>query len=493
VIRYKGKVFCIDSTCYHAGGPLGLGDIEDLDGDPCIVCPWHHYKITLAEGAKLYQPLEMTANKRLVPSKKWKKKEKAQRTHQVEVRNDGIYVLLSSEQNQDKYDSDEYGENVLCGQQCMSGKESKTNAIAGGDGRITGGFRGSKFVRSGQVFNQFRNVNNNKSTFSRNKYNRGNNRLQSDPISGIHTDTQSGDCRNIKDESKTRTAEDKSHSQWEKSAATCVYENNGYHILLPLSENEQLKADIGEILIQPAKALPVDAFRAYHLHFGVTNSKSEQVTRPYTFINKTLVDEGNISKATHLEFYLRRYDEGEFTGDLKDNLSSLRVKGGLDVSTPEGFLAGCSWDQLDAVCLLAGGSGITPLLQIVGNILACPNSKTKIMLLYFNKNHNSTLALKSVLELARNNASRFAVTLFFSEVCDRGVGEKDIDSKYCSIKIGSKVSAELVKENVTNFIGECEFDKAVMLWCGPPGFNEAAERASLELSLNPDHVYGFEG
>uniref|UniRef100_A0A8C1Z3I8 Soluble Rieske-type ferredoxin domain-containing protein n=1 Tax=Cyprinus carpio TaxID=7962 RepID=A0A8C1Z3I8_CYPCA len=32
------------SGCYH-----------DFDGRPCIVCPWHQYKITLAEGEGLYQ------------------------------------------------------------------------------------------------------------------------------------------------------------------------------------------------------------------------------------------------------------------------------------------------------------------------------------------------------------------------------------------------------------------------------------------------------
>ena len=40
----------------HAGGgPLGLGDIENIDGKDCLNCSWHHYKITIAGGEKLYQ------------------------------------------------------------------------------------------------------------------------------------------------------------------------------------------------------------------------------------------------------------------------------------------------------------------------------------------------------------------------------------------------------------------------------------------------------
>ena len=25
--------------------PLTVGDIEDVNGHPCVLCPWHHYKV----------------------------------------------------------------------------------------------------------------------------------------------------------------------------------------------------------------------------------------------------------------------------------------------------------------------------------------------------------------------------------------------------------------------------------------------------------------
>ena len=48
VIQHNGKLYCIDSTCYHNGGPLAMGDIEDVDGEACIICPWHKYQGELA-------------------------------------------------------------------------------------------------------------------------------------------------------------------------------------------------------------------------------------------------------------------------------------------------------------------------------------------------------------------------------------------------------------------------------------------------------------
>jgi len=33
----KGKVYCIDNTCPHLGGPLCKGDVKDH----IVACPWH--------------------------------------------------------------------------------------------------------------------------------------------------------------------------------------------------------------------------------------------------------------------------------------------------------------------------------------------------------------------------------------------------------------------------------------------------------------------
>ncbi|KAK3737003.1 hypothetical protein QZH41_018398 [Actinostola sp. cb2023] len=43
-------LYAIDTVCPHEGGPLELGDIEDLDGTPTLYCPWHHYDFNLKTG-----------------------------------------------------------------------------------------------------------------------------------------------------------------------------------------------------------------------------------------------------------------------------------------------------------------------------------------------------------------------------------------------------------------------------------------------------------
>jgi nitrite reductase/ring-hydroxylating ferredoxin subunit len=79
-------MFALDAHCYHHGGPLADGDIEDFGGSLCVSCPWHHYKITLGRGEALYVALDMASGAREVKSKGVR-----QRAHGV--REDGAGLL----------------------------------------------------------------------------------------------------------------------------------------------------------------------------------------------------------------------------------------------------------------------------------------------------------------------------------------------------------------------------------------------------------------
>jgi nitrite reductase/ring-hydroxylating ferredoxin subunit len=47
VVRLDGGgLACVDSICYHAGGNLGLGDLED----DVLVCPQHRFRVCLRTG-----------------------------------------------------------------------------------------------------------------------------------------------------------------------------------------------------------------------------------------------------------------------------------------------------------------------------------------------------------------------------------------------------------------------------------------------------------
>ncbi|KAL2092604.1 hypothetical protein ACEWY4_012402 [Coilia grayii] len=93
VLYHEGEFYALDVRCYHAGGPLQTGDIEEFGGRLCIVCPWHKFKITLSEGEGLYQPVDPTVNPpHLMP---WRSKGVKQRVHPVSESDGYIYVTLN--------------------------------------------------------------------------------------------------------------------------------------------------------------------------------------------------------------------------------------------------------------------------------------------------------------------------------------------------------------------------------------------------------------
>ncbi|XP_029943978.1 Rieske domain-containing protein-like [Salarias fasciatus] len=92
IIHQQGAFYALDSYCYHAGGALQNGDIEDIDGKTCIICPKHKYKICLANGESLYKATDPTQDP---PAPRWYSKGVKQRTHMVTETNGDVYVKLS--------------------------------------------------------------------------------------------------------------------------------------------------------------------------------------------------------------------------------------------------------------------------------------------------------------------------------------------------------------------------------------------------------------
>lgn len=93
LFRNKGRIHCIDSICHHAGGPLTLGrlqDIEDL-GVTVVLCPWHAFMVTIDGGLKAYQAVSFRNGKAVNDG--WKLGKTVQRPHKVVEKDGGVYVV----------------------------------------------------------------------------------------------------------------------------------------------------------------------------------------------------------------------------------------------------------------------------------------------------------------------------------------------------------------------------------------------------------------
>ncbi|XP_019736820.1 Rieske domain-containing protein isoform X1 [Hippocampus comes] len=92
ILYHQGGFYALDYYCYHAGGKLETGDIEEIGGTLCIICPKHKYKISLAKGEGLCKTIDKTQNP---PMPKWFSKGVKQRVHTVRETNGDVYVELS--------------------------------------------------------------------------------------------------------------------------------------------------------------------------------------------------------------------------------------------------------------------------------------------------------------------------------------------------------------------------------------------------------------
>ncbi|XP_071339142.1 Rieske domain-containing protein isoform X2 [Trachinotus anak] len=102
VLYHQGQLHAMDMRCYR--GALQYGDIEEFNGRMCIICPWHKYKITLAEGEGLYQAVDDPTAKPLRTH--WCSKGVKQRIHKVTEVNGDVYVTLNN--STEAIDSDVY-------------------------------------------------------------------------------------------------------------------------------------------------------------------------------------------------------------------------------------------------------------------------------------------------------------------------------------------------------------------------------------------------
>ncbi|KAJ9458528.1 hypothetical protein DIPPA_13488 [Diplonema papillatum] len=95
VVVYKEKLYCMDTICYHAGGNLYKGDIEEVNGVPCLTCPIHHYRLSLKDGKQASFTYEVVDDKVGPCFLHFPPKEGTrQRVHPIKRVDDDVYVKL---------------------------------------------------------------------------------------------------------------------------------------------------------------------------------------------------------------------------------------------------------------------------------------------------------------------------------------------------------------------------------------------------------------
>ncbi|QRV80378.1 hypothetical protein RhiJN_08393 [Ceratobasidium sp. AG-Ba] len=172
------------------------------------------------------------------------------------------------------------------------------------------------------------------------------------------------------------------------------------------------------------------------------DKKGNPVGRPYTPISDR-EQEGEVT------FLIKKYD----TGVLTPYIHSLKPGDKIDVKGP---IVKRLWkpNEFEQVTLIAGGSGITPMYQILTHSLANKEDKTKFKLLFGNVTPGDILLKEEFDKLKAKHGDRFEVLY----IVDKG-------DKNWTGPTGFIAKDLLKKEIAPASLGA----KTMVYVCGPPG------------------------
>ncbi|XP_068121605.1 NADH-cytochrome b5 reductase 1 [Hyperolius riggenbachi] len=207
-----------------------------------------------------------------------------------------------------------------------------------------------------------------------------------------------------------------------------------------------------------------------------TRIKGNLLVRPYTPVS--------CEDNSYVEFIIKIYfrdvhpdfPEG---GKMSQYLDNLSIGDFIEVQGPRGLLeyhgngefaiqpdkrSGAVRKTVSQVGMIAGGTGLTPMLQLIQTILKDPDDETKCFLLFANNTKDDIILWHYLNKLKEENSERF--TLWFT------VDTAPEDWEYSEGFIDSK----MIQEHLPS-----PSDDIIILLCGPPAMIKFACKPSLDL------------
>ena len=121
------------------------------------------------------------------------------------------------------------------------------------------------------------------------------------------------------------------------------------------------------------------------------------VIRPYTPMSRP-------DAKGHLDLVVKVYPQGK----MSKHIGSLRPGDTLDFKGPI-LKRAYKANQYESIGMVCGGTGITPMLQVVDEVLANPADKTKVSLVFGNVSEADILLKDAIDSRAKAHPDRFSV------------------------------------------------------------------------------------
>ncbi|KAH0838456.1 hypothetical protein J3R83DRAFT_6767 [Lanmaoa asiatica] len=151
-------------------------------------------------------------------------------------------------------------------------------------------------------------------------------------------------------------------------------------------------------------------------------------------------------------------------GNISRYVSLLKIGDKVKIRGPKGFFKYSPTLSLH-IGMIAGGTGITPMLQIIRAALKNPTDKTKLTLIYANVNMDDILLKKELDNLAAKHPHRFTVYYVLNNPPENWTGGVGFVSK----------------EQIEKYMPRSSNDTKLLM-CGPPPMMTAMKKHLAELN-----------
>jgi len=179
----------------------------------------------------------------------------------------------------------------------------------------------------------------------------------------------------------------------------------------------------------------------------------KEITRSYT---PTSSDDD----LGHFDLLIKSYEKG----NISRYISLVKIGDNVRVKGPKG-----QFKYTPTLCkeigMIAGGTGITPMLQIVRAALKNPRDKTKLHLIYANVNVEDILLRTELDELASEHPDRFKVYYVLNNPPPNWKGGVGF----------------VTKQQIEERLPRCDLPENKVLMCGPPPMMTAMKKHLEEL------------
>lgn len=186
-----------------------------------------------------------------------------------------------------------------------------------------------------------------------------------------------------------------------------------------------------------------------------------------------------IDQVGYFDLLIKSYEYGK----MSSHLHSLKAGSIVEVRGPVGRFK-YTKNMHPHIGLIAGGTGLTPCLQVIRTVLQCPEYKddtTSFTLFFQNRCEQDILLYDELENLRKTYKSRLQVIYFLSNVQNESFGSTK--SKSGDAEVRGYIQQSHINDKMS--IEKCP----LVAICGPSGFHDSMKKLLVNVGHTDETVY----